>query len=382
MSVKIALFKHDNFAAWRFRQGLMQDLVKRGFDVYIICPSGDYDARIKSLGVTHIPIQIGRPISPLQDLKAMWSLYQICRKEKFDIIHNFTIKPNIYGAIVGRLAGVRTVVGLVSGLGSIYSERSNRLLRWFITALYRFGLRLTDRVWFQNGDDLRFFVDTRLLAPDKAILIRSGGINLDDYSPGAVCKNDLKRLRRELGITEESKVVTMVARANWLKGVGEFVEASQKCAGQSCEAMFLLVGKIDQDPQAVPQDYLERHNQAPNFKWLGFRSDIQELLAISTVVALPSYYPEGVPRSLLEALAMQKPIITTDNAGCREVVEHGKNGFLIPIKDSAALASAIVELLSDDERLEGFGVHSRRKARREFDENLVVSRIVSHLYQL
>jgi len=384
-SMKIALFKHDNFSTWHFRKGLMRELVERGHTVYAICPSGDYDARIESLGVIHIPINIGRSINLLEDMKAVRSLYWICHKEKFDILHNFTVKPNIYGAIAARLAGIRTVVGLVSGLGFVYSEHSDlshKLLRWFVTLLYKLALRLTDRVWFQNEDDLQFFVDAKLLAAHKAILIRSGGIDLDEYSPNSVHEDVLTVLRRELGIAEDTKVVTMVTRASWLKGVGEFVEASKKCARQSCKAIFLLVGGIDEGPQAVPKGYLEQHNNSSNFKWLGFRTDVKELLAGSDIFVFPSYYLEGIPRSLLEALAMQKPIVTTRSVGCREVVEHGKNGFLIPIKDSEALALAILELLSDSERLKAFGAYSRRKAEKEFDEDLVVARIVSDLYQL
>ncbi len=383
--VRIALFKHDNFATWRFRKGLLQELVRRGYRVYAICPSGKYDAQIKGLGVIHVPIKLGRSIRPLEDMKAVWSLYWICRREQFDIIHNFTVKPNIYGAMAARLAGIRTVVGLVSGVGSVYTENrslSHRLLQWLVNALYKLAFRLTDRVWFQNEDDLRFFVDAKLLAAHKAILIRSGGINLNEFSPDSVHQDDPGALRRELGIPGDAQVVIMIARANWLKGVGEFVEASKKCAQQSCKAVFLLVGKIDEGLHAVPQDYLEQNSSSPNFKWLGFRADIKELLAISDVAVLPSYYPEGVPRSLLEALAMQKPIITTDNVGCREVVEHGKNGFLIPIKEPEALARAVVELLSNRERREAFGAYSRRKAENEFSEESVVARIVSDLYQL
>lgn len=379
--VKIALFKHDNFATWRFRRGLMEDLVRRGYNVFAICPSGEYDERIRGLGVTHVPIDIGRRIRPLEDLKAMWSLYRVCRREEFDIVHNFTAKPNIYGAIVARLAGIRTVVGLVSGLGSTYAEGSRRILRWCVSTLYRLSFRMTDRVWFQNSSDLQFFVDTKMLAPDKAILIRSGGINLDEFSPSSVHDEDLIALRGELGVTEDTRVVIMVARANWLKGVREFVEASKRCAQQPCPVRFLLAGKIDEGPQAVPRSYLEQHSMSPEFKWLGFRRDVKELLKLSDVVVLPSAYPEGVPRSLLEALAMQKPIITTDNVGCREVVEHSKNGLVIPMGDSEALACAVDELLSDDERLETFGAYSRRKA-TEFDEESVVARIISHLYQL
>jgi N,N'-diacetylbacillosaminyl-diphospho-undecaprenol alpha-1,3-N-acetylgalactosaminyltransferase len=383
--LKIALFYHDNFAVWQFRKGLIQHLVRRGHAVYVICPSGDYDRHIENLGAILLPIPIGRSIDIVSDLKVLFSLYRICLKEKFDIIHNFTMKPNIYGAIAAKCAGIKTIVSLVPGLGSIYSEHTtygHKLLKILISICYRISFRFTDRVWFQNNEDLEFFVQSKLLASHKAVLIRSSGINLEEYSLHAVNKDYVASLRSEFGLSDDTRVVTMVARPSWLKGVAEFIDAAQRCAKQVEKVTFLLVGGGYQDPQSVPVSYLEQHSQSTYFKWLGFRTDVKEILAISDIAVLPSYYPEGIPRFLLEALAMQKPIITTDSVGCREVVNHGKNGFLIPIKSSEALSCAVITLLSNDEQRNAFGIASRQKARKEFSEEIIVGKVLSDLYKI
>jgi N,N'-diacetylbacillosaminyl-diphospho-undecaprenol alpha-1,3-N-acetylgalactosaminyltransferase len=172
----------------------------------------------------------------------------------------------------------------------------------------------------------------------------------------------------------------MPARAYWSKGVGEFVMAAQMLSGRS-NLVCLLAGAAENGPDAVPPAYLDAHRSTV-FRWLGFRQDVRELIALADIVVLPSYYPEGVPKSLLEAMAMGKPIITTDNRGCREVVEDGKNGFMIPIKDAKALAEAISRLLDDRQMQVVFGAYSRTKASREFDETIVAEQVLTRLYRL
>jgi len=383
--VKIAFVATTDFSIWRLRKGLLTTLSSSGYDVYVICPSGSYVQLIRSLGARHIPVQVNRFIDPVGDLKFLVELYKIFQTEEFDLIHNFMIKPNTYCAIAGWLAGARRIVALVAGLGYAFSDNENlkfRLLRLIALLCYRIGFRLTDKVWFQNSDDLELLVSESIIEREKAILIKGSGVDLQEFSMEAVAPNCLAKLRQELSLANHSQVVVMPARAQRSKGVLEFIEASNLVAQRNPDCVFLLMGlPTGNSPEAIPKKYL-REKESSYFRWLGFREDAREVLALADVVALPSYYREGIPRSLLEALALSKPIVTTDSVGCRETVDNNKNGFLVPARDAHALAQAINELLSDVELRQKFGCYSRLKAENEFSERLVVKRVITELYGL
>ena len=282
---------------------------------------------------------------------------------------------------------VRRVVALVSGAGFPFLEGGGikrRALRATVSGLYRTALGLTDRVWFQNSDDLGFFVTTGLLTAEKALLIRSGGVNIAEFSMAGVDQKAVPKLRKELKIEGGGPIVMMiVARLIWSKGIKEFVAASRILQQGCSRAQLLLFGPYDHGhPDEVPPGFLESV-RAENFRAMTlFRTDVREILSLADVVVLPSYFGEGVPRILLEASAMGKPIVTTDNPGCREVVEHGRNGYLVPVKDPRALAAAIADLSNSEAVRVEFGRHSRLKAETEFDEQLIVDRIVRELYEV
>lgn len=385
--MKIALVAPDDFSIWHFRKYLIKALKERGCNVYAISTAGEYVGLIESLGAVHIPVEMNRFMSPMKDLKFLMALYDIFRTEKFDIVHNFTIKPNIYSAIAARVAGIKKIIGSVTGLGFVYSDNSElklRRLRPVINKLYWLGFKLSDKVWFQNADDLAFFVSSHLIDKQKAVIIKGSGVNLQEYWLYSLDSNKIVELKKELGANALTKFVVMVvARVVWSKGVKEFIEASEILKEKYPFTKFILVGPIEKgSPLSVPQEYLREKEKSENFQWLGFRKDIKEILTLSDLVVLPSYYREGIPRSLLEAMALEKPIITTNSVGCKEVVEDGKNGYLIPIKDSKALADAIEVLINDDKKRADFGRYSRLKAEKEFDEKVVVDRIIKELYEL
>jgi len=321
-----------------------------------------------------------------KDIKYLWSLYRIFLKHKFDFIHTFTIKPNVFGSIAGRFAGIRRIYALVEGLGFGYSEESGFkpwLSRQFFLMLYRLASLSITKIWFINQDDKDLFEKKKIIKSSNAVFIRSIGVDLEEYSLQAVEPEVVKALRHELGEGRDNLLyVTMVARMIWSKGVKEFVEAANILSSRHPNARFLLVGEIQADsPQSVPEDYL-KFMLPPNVRWLNFRTDIPALLAASDIVVLPSYYREGVPRSLLEGMAMGKPLVTTDYPGCREVVKDGYNGYLVPIRDAKALAEAISHLLSDSELRAKMGYAGREWAEREFDEKYVVARVLHELYGL
>ncbi len=378
---KVAVVVPADFAVWTFHRGLIQGLQDRGLDVTVIGPSGDYVEAIRRLGTTYRVVELDRFFNPVKDFKLLWSLYHIFRKEQFAIVHNHTIKPNIFSTLAARLAGVPTILGSVRGRGSLFTEvpgLKRKVLKRAAMGLYALAFSVIDRVQFLNGDDLEFFVSSRMLSRRKATLIKSSGVNLREYSGDQVDAARRDALRAELDLDTDTTIVTMVARAYWSKGVREFVTAAQNLGGKH-RVRFLLVGSVESGPDAVPQEYLEQ-NMSETFRWLGYRKDVRDLLALSDVVVLPSYYPEGVPRSMLEAMAMSKPIVTTDSIGCREVVEHCRNGFMIPIKDAKALTTAVDYLLRDPDMRARMGAYSHGKVAREFDEQVVVNKVLTDLY--
>ncbi|MBM4295751.1 MAG: glycosyltransferase family 4 protein [Deltaproteobacteria bacterium] len=385
--MKIALSYVDGWAFYHFRKGLIQELVRRGFHVSVIVSPSDFDRKLEALGVRVIPVPMERFFSPARDLLLFWRLYQVFRSERFDLVHNNTIKLNIYGTVAAALAGIRRRVCLVSGLGFVfapYLSRQMGLLRFFSLWLYKLAMALSQKTWFQNPDDFAFFVEHEIIPPHKGVVIRSGGVNLEEFSPEAVDRETLAALRQELGLPSNASCVLMAtARLIWSKGVREFVEAAFRLEARYPDWYFVMVSPRELgSPDSVPQEYLEAHRPARFIHIDTLRHDIHSFVALSDIMALPSYYPEGVPRGLLEGLAMAKPIITTDHPGCREVVEEGKNGYLIPICDSETLANRLAVLMDDPGKRAEFGKYSRMKAQREFGEALVVERIIREVYEI
>jgi N,N'-diacetylbacillosaminyl-diphospho-undecaprenol alpha-1,3-N-acetylgalactosaminyltransferase len=380
--MKIAIISNTDWYIWQFRKRLLKFLKEKGHAVFAISPKGNYVRLIESLGAVHIPITIaGKSMNPLKDLQILMDLYKIFRREKFDLIHTFTIKPNIYGAIAGRLAGIPVVISSVVGLGYIFSKSNNNLKTRFVniiaTYLYKFAFRYSSCVLFQNQDDLEFFVSRRLIDRRKTQIIKSSGVNLTEYSPFVMDSVTINRFKQELSIDSNKVVITMVSRLMWEKGVREFIEAAKILTDKYPEAFFLLVGGIDKEnPSAISENYLREAEYNRYIKWLGHRDDVANILAISDIVTLPSYYREGVPKVILEAMAMGKPIVTTNNVGCKDTVEEGKNGFLVQVKDPVDLAEGIERLIKNKSMRINFGKHSRQLAEREFDENIVIDKTI------
>ena len=383
--MKVAVVVTDNFSAWNFRGSLLKTMAQRGLDTYILTPSGEYDEALANLGVTQIPIKVSRLINPLLDIVFMIQLLRIFRRMRFDLVHNISIKPNIYGAMAAKLAHVPTIVGSVTGLGNVYTDEMGsrvRFLRSFITALYRFAFRLTDRAWFQNPDDIDFFVSAHIITREKAILIRSSGVDVTYFSSDRVDRHLMEKIKCELDLPDSGVVVSMVSRTLTSKGVDEFIQASALVGQRFPDVRFLLIGDGEKDnPQTLSAEYL-RSRESDNYRWLGWRLDIRDILAVTDIAVLPARHREGTPKSLLEAMAMGKPIVTTAMPGCREVVDDGKNGYLVPPKDPVAFAEAVSRLVLDPDRRVSFGAYSRRKVEVEFNQEQVNARILSELYHV
>jgi N,N'-diacetylbacillosaminyl-diphospho-undecaprenol alpha-1,3-N-acetylgalactosaminyltransferase len=387
--MRIAVVCPDAFTAWNFHRSLLLALRSRGHEVHVIAaPNREVDVRhLTESGLGYIPLGFQRFISPRADLAVLARLYSILRSHRFDCVHSFNLKSFIYGTIIAHLAGVPRIFGTIEGLGFAYTEATSlkaRLLVFVMNALNLVAGRLADKVWFLNSEDRQFFVSRHMIAAQDAVLVKSCGIKLQDFSDVSIDSRQAQQLRAELGVLDGAVLVTMVvARAVWSKGVREFVEAGLTLGREHPAVRFVLLAPVEEDsPQTVPPAYLRAAECASrSFRWLStFRDDVRELLSISDIFVLPSYYREGVPRTLLEAMAMGKPIVTTDNVGCRDVVDDGATGFLVPVRSPQALAGAIRRLVEDPHLRRQFGSAARRKVEREFADSVIVPRVLQELY--
>ncbi len=364
--MKIGFLSHLDMNLYLFRLPIMIELVKRDHQVYAISPCGQYSVKFQSNGIKHITYEIEREsLNPLKERKFIDNIYEAIKDLKLDLLHTFTAKPNIYGTFAASRAGVPVIINLVEGLGSFYVENSlkNRVIRFMIEKLYKKAFKHSDKVVFVNHDDPEYMVQKKIIAQDKVKIIKSVGIDTEEFRLDKVSGGIA--LKELLGLKDEV-IILMVARAIWHKGVREFYKAASYFDIKKVK--FILVGDIDKgNHSSVSEEFLH----SGNVLWLGHRDDIKALTAIADIYVLPSYR-EGVPRTLLEAASMGKPIVTTDTVGCREVVEDGVNGFLVPIKDIDKLSQKIRLLVENPILRDTMGIKGREKAVEEFDIKNVV----------
>ncbi|MEW5940336.1 MAG: glycosyltransferase family 4 protein [Chloroflexota bacterium] len=353
--MKIILFSNTSWSLYNFRLALAKDLQSRA-EVILLSPPDEYNPRLEAAGFRWIPFPMSRQgMNPFSELATVWRLVALYRRERPDLVHHFTIKCMIYGSLAARLAGVRGVVNTVTGLGYVFGQTDwrGRLLNSLVRAAYRFVLRGA-QVIFQNPDDRAEFTRERLVDEAHATLIRGSGIDLSLYRP--------------LPEPDGEPLVMLAARMLRDKGVGEFVEAARRLRTSGLRARFALVGDTDAgNPAAIPNGQLKAWQGEGAVEWWGWRDDMPAALAQAHIICLPSYYKEGLPRGLLEAAACARPIVTTDWPGCREAVRDGVNGFLVPPRDSSALAEALRTLIVDPALRARMGREGRRMAEEEFN---------------
>lgn len=347
----------------------MRSLKTRGDEVIGAGAADGYESRLEPLGVKFVALPVPfKSINPLADLRLFWHFYRMYRGERPDVVHHFTIKPVIYGSIAARLAGVPRIVNTVTGLGFVFSDRAKPWLRRIVELQYRTALSCAHFTFFQNEDDRSLFTERRLIRSAKAGLLPGSGVDTEQFSPTTSTPTEKRT---------GSVVFLMMARLLQDKGVYEFIEAANRVKKEYPEAKFQLLGKRDEhNPAVVPLTDLTKWQEAGVVEYLGEVNDVRQIISEADVMVLPSYYREGTPRSLLEAAAMGKPIITTDNVGCRDVVDQGVNGILIPVKNVVALSEAMMCMLEDAERRAMMGRAGREKIMREFDEEIVIQRCI------
>jgi glycosyltransferase involved in cell wall biosynthesis len=343
-----------------------------GFRVMVATQVRDHGGVLEGEGFEVIPMRWTRgslnPLHTLSELRQIIGIYRKCRP---DLVHHVALRPSIYGSIAAALTGVSPVVNNLAGLGLAFSSTgvSAGLVRAMVTTAFRllFG-RPGNCTVVENSDDRAFLINKVGLDADSVILIRGIGVDTRRFAPTP------ERL-------EGVPVVTLVSRMLWPKGIGELVEAARILRERGVAVKVRLVGMPDTTSRvSVPEQQLAQWNAQGVVEWLGHRDDIPELWRTSTIAVLPSYYREGVPRSLLEAAACGRAIVTTDMPGCREIVQHGINGLLVPPRDARAIAAAIEELVADPAMRQRMGVAGRALVEKGFSEEYIVEQTLA-VYQ-
>lgn len=362
-------------AAWNlvnFRTGLIRALVAEGYEVVAVAPPDEYVSRLNEPGCRYVPLPMdNKGTHPGRDLLLLWRFYHLLRRERPDVLLSYTIKPNIYGSLAAHALGIR-VINNIPGLGTTFIR--DTWLTKLVRTLYRVALHRSVRVFFQNEDDRNLFVQDGLVPANVTDRIPGSGINLQRFSTTAV-DYAAERAPSPMGDKERIRFL-LIARMLWDKGVGEYVEAAREIRRRHAEVEFGLLGFLDvQNPTAISRLQMQNWVNEGAINYLGETDDVRPYIAASDCVVLPSFYREGVPRTLLEAAAMARPIITTDAVGCREVVEDGVNGFLCEPRNASDLGEKMARMvaLSHDERLE-MGRRGREKMVREFDEQIVIDK--------
>jgi glycosyltransferase involved in cell wall biosynthesis len=334
-----------------------------GFEIHLAAlDTGGLDG-IRAHGITYHPLAVDRAgINPLREFRLLWQLVRLIPAVRPTIMHTVTIKPVLYGGIAARLLGVPSLVSAVSGLGLVFvgGDRKASSVRGAVRALYRLALgHRNSCAIFQNPDDCRYMIDAGLTSSERTVLIRSSGVDIGVFQPSPA--------------PPDPPIVIMPARLLWPKGVGEFVEAARLLRRGRVPIRMALVGEpAVHSPASVTQSVIESWVDQGAIEWWGHQSDMPQVYAQSHIVCLPSYYGEGVPRVLIEAAACGRPIVTTDTPGCREVVEHGHNGLLVPPRTPTALAAALGTLARDPELRSEMGRRGRERAVAEFSLDRVV----------
>jgi glycosyltransferase involved in cell wall biosynthesis len=343
-----------------FRSRLIESLIDQGWRVVVLSPPDRHVDRLAALGAEHVALTIDNAgTNPLRELGTLWRIRETMSRIRPSVVLTFTPKINIYLSLVARTLGV-PVIANISGLGRAFV--SGGWLERVSRALYGVALRWPSTVFFQNEEDRAIFIEAGLVDAARTHRLPGSGVDVDRFSP---------RPKPQAGPFQ----FLLVARLLWDKGVGEFVEAARIVKARHPEVEFALAGFLDVDnPSAVPRSAVEEWEREGVIRFLGSFDDMVPVYAQADCVVLPSYYREGVPRSLLEAASMGKPVITTDSVGCRDTVEDGVTGWLVKPRDAEDLAGAMNTLCSMSPNIIcEISLSARERTLRAFDERLVLA---------
>jgi glycosyltransferase involved in cell wall biosynthesis len=360
IDVKIAFVGNTSFSLYKFRLGVMRSFIAKGYKVIAIAPKDEYSELFDEENIEFIPIQIdSKGTNIIKDSKLIFKLLKIYKENQINFIFHYTIKPNIYGSIACRILDIPSIA-ITTGLGFSFNKKN--IFNLFIKTLYRFSLQKVLEVWFLNTNDRDIFVKNSIIKKDKAFILNSEGIDSEFYKP----------IEKE----SESKRFTFLLLSRLIKekGIEEYVKAAEILQQKGFDVECQLLGKqeIDSAKSISLETVKDWHNKGI-INYLGEFIDIRKYIANCDCVVLPSYYMEGVPRCLMEAMSMERPIITTNNVGCNELIINDVNGLICEPKNIIDLARKMEEMSKTNhlERLK-FGINGRKRILDYFDESKIV----------
>lgn len=369
--MKILILINSSWNVINFRSNLIKKLIEDGHEVLVMANHDQYSPLLHSLGCKYQQITFkSRSLNPYAELKLFLGILLKVKAIRPDFILTFTIKPNIYGSLVAQILKIRTINN-IAGLGI---SHSSFLLRNIIKYLYKLSLKNTYKCFFQNIDDLSYFVDKRILPRSKTALLPGSGVDLDRF-----CVNE-PIIRHRRNLLEFNFLLS--SRMLWSKGIGEYVLAARMIKAEFKNINFWLVGFLNVDNKdAISLSDITKWNEEGIIDYKGSTDDIKSVLELVHCFVLPTYYPEGTPKSLLEASAMQLPIITSDTSGCRDVVKDGLTGYLCKPRDHQDLYKKMKKILylSHRER-ENMGFLAREAMEKKFDDKIVSTTYLNQLH--
>ncbi len=358
---KVMIVLNTAWNLFNFRSGLIRALVVAGYEVVAVAPDDEYASRLTELGCRFVALPMdNKGTNPLRDLGLFFRFLKVIHQERPAVFLGYTIKPNIYGSLAAHTLGI-TVVNNITGLGTVFI-RDTWLTR-LVRLLYKIALSRSRHVFFQNKDDMSLFVAHCLVAQHKVSRLPGSGIDLKKF-----CFTPLK------DSTHRPLNFLLVSRLLWDKGVGEYVEAARLVKRQYPGVSFQILGFFDEkNPREVSRAQMQIWDREGVIDYLGVSDDVQSFMVAADCIVLPSYR-EGVPRTLLEAAAIGRPIVTTDVTGCRDAVDDGVNGFLCNIRDAHDLADKMTQMIEllPSKRM-AMGVAGRAKMEIQFDESIVIN---------
>lgn len=358
---KIALLASSSGSLLNFRGDMIQDWVKKGHTVLSCAPDLGFEKKIEEIGASFVPVRLQRTgMNPLQDCIYFVDLARLFRKSKPDIVFSYTIKPVIYGSLAASFCSVPMVYSMITGAGYALEKGKKILFQQMLFALYRKALSKNTAIFFQNPDDKSQFAELGLTEVHQNIQVINGsGVNLEQFPYSEAPVDPVHFL--------------LMARLIPQKGIYEYVRAAKEIKRSDKSVVFSILGRIEDRPGSIRLQEVEEWQREGIIKYLGTTEDVRPFLKETSVFVLPSYYREGVPRSILEALATGRPIITTNMPGCKETVIEGTNGFLIPPKDTKSLVDAMQFFIDKKDEIRRMGYASLLLAKDRFDVRTVNS---------
>lgn len=360
--MRILFVVNDDWFFISHRLPIALKAVELGYEVHLATSQDDQKDYLESLGLKHHCFAVNKAGSnPFEEIKTIYSLYKLFKMVQPDVVHNITIKPVLYGGVAARFAGIKKVVSAISGMGIIFIQtgRVAAIKRFIVGLLYKVAIGHNNSIVItQNPDDAKAIKNLANLNPEIMRLIKGSGVDINLFQPTPIPETD-------------SFKITLIARMLEDKGVYEFYQAAKLLKPNYPNCEFILAGDLHHNPSSLTTKQLTDWNEEGVVKWVGHQTDVRQIIAESHLIVLPSYR-EGLPKVLLEAAAMARPVVTTDVPGCRDAIIDKQTGLLAEVKNSESLATAIEQFLINPAMSENFGNAGRELVEREFSIDKVV----------